>query len=503
MSVGLSTIVALNPTPLSDNGTMKTVFVEREVIERDGRTVLQQDYSHSIAEQMSRDSLGFYHSCGTPISLVADGPKKRRFVKGYDLGRGNVISVDAKVIDCAEFKDEGRGLWYVAYICPSSEANADGSNELRLYVIDDSLGNRQAADDSSKNIFESLPYEIICTEGINGHLSIDKVSDEVYVRWWNIPDSGKTIKACSYNTEIKSLDSHPLEVPETSVTLGWDCSCDCDNVDILATDETGLYVVVVSPKEYVSGKCPVIVVCLGGPFIRIPSFEEGSIYQQFTARGYMVIVPLRRGVIGLSLAWERALDGKFGYADVEDVISGTRYVLQKMHNVVDYDRICLYGASYGGFTALLIAGKHNSDHLFRAIVSHCGMSDLIHYPFECSGIPEFVMDAYAGTQDYSVYSRLMAKISPLSYVADISIPVLLVHTIDDNMVWFGQSVRFYNECIRNDVDAELILANGPHSYDIPDWDALLEYILEFIAGIPFRSQTVLGNRGICSQVPRL
>lgn len=63
--------------------------------------------------------------------------------------------------------------------------------------------------------------------------------------------------------------------------------------------------------------------------------------------GFMVVVPLRRGVIGISREWEHALEGNYGHLDVVDIIDGTKYILKKFSSLIDDSRVVLYGASYG------------------------------------------------------------------------------------------------------------------------------------------------------------
>lgn len=145
---------------------------------------------------------------------------------------------------------------------------------------------------------------------------------------------------------------------------------------------------------------------------------------------------------------------------------------------MDINRIGLYGASYGGFASLLIAGKHNDTNMFKAIVSHCGMSDLERYPYECYGNPSDVMDYYAGDEDFL---QKVKTISPYHYISRWSAPVLLVHTIDDTSVWFGQSVRAYNKGVMYSKNVDLILAPGPHSYEIQNGEHLINLIIKFFS----------------------
>ena len=95
------------------------------------------------------------------------------------------------------------------------------------------------------------------------------------------------------------------------------------------------------------------------------------------------------------------------------------------------------------------------------------------------------MNCYAGTNDEKEYLRIVQPISPYVNVCYLKIPVLLVHTLDDNCVWFGQSVRFYNRCIQYGIPARLLLAKGGHSYHIENEDALFCMIMGFLENVTF------------------
>lgn len=157
------------------------------------------------------------------------------------------------------------------------------------------------------------------------------------------------------------------------------------------------------------------MVCLGGPNIPIPNFADScSIYERFRQEGFFVIIPLRRGIIGISPEWTNGINNNVGTIDVDDILRGVVFATTEYSKVMDINRIGIYGASYGGFSSLLIAGKHNETCKFKAIVSHCGMSDLERYPYECYGNPSDVMDYYAGNEDF--YKRQKTFLHIITFV---------------------------------------------------------------------------------------
>ncbi len=243
-------------------------------------------------------------------------------------------------------------------------------------------------------------------------------------------------------------------------------------------NQYGLSVIIAS--MYKGNPLPSIVICLGGPITPIPNiYEEGSIYQTLMNNGFAIIIPLRRGVMGISPGWEDALKQHYGEYDIKDTIEATTVAITFHPEIIDKNRIYLYGGSYGGYVAELIAGKGNFDRLFRAIIAHCGVYDLASYPWHNQGNPKETMQTYGNTTDQEEYSRNVAEISPKSYVSNWDVPVLLIHHLSDMSSWFGQSVTAYNDALKREKQVSLILLPGPHTYEIKHRNKLFQHIVSF------------------------
>lgn len=243
-------------------------------------------------------------------------------------------------------------------------------------------------------------------------------------------------------------------------------------------NDSRLEVIVVRKKN--TAICSAIVICLGGPIAPIPNFlDKSSIYYHFIKQGFALIIPLRRGISGMDKEWELALDGHYGEYDVDDTIAATDFVMLHHKDVIDTKNVFLYGGSYGGYVAGLIAGKVNSSKRYKAIVTHCGVYDLVTYPWHCQGIPEETMKTYGNTTDKSVYSERVKDISPKTFVANWNVPILFIHHLNDTTTWVGQSVAAYNDALKLRKDVTLLIVHGPHTYDIPQKESLFLKIVTF------------------------
>lgn len=425
--------------------------------------VFHYDYSESITKYMENEN-GIFHSINVPINLNLRSKRHTQAIPGWDLDNGNILSLPIKICECTVGLIEDN--YYIAYTCWSG-------NSLVLHI---SEVNKRFWLNPEINAFDYARNILTIKEGINSHLQFDgtgfiwrmyetAIASSLYQRYYyDIPQERIVLLP---NTSSLPKSDYPRQL-----------LIEHDRAHFVYLRESGIYCIHIYPKER-EIKSPAIVICLGGPFLKVPDIRFlPHLYHHFSNEGYHVIIPLRRGVIGLSSEWEQELYGRYGIADVEDILSSTREFLIEFESLVDSNRLGLYGASYGGYSALLINGKHNKDLLFKSVVSHCGVFDLSSYPYHSSGNAHDIMIEYGRTDDIAAYTMNVREINPASFINDWSVPTLLVHTIDDTTTWFGQSVNAYNAALNNTrCSTDLLLTDGGHSYNISNEDAIENAIL--------------------------
>lgn len=94
--------------------------------------------------------------------------------------------------------------------------------------------------------------------------------------------------------------------------------------------------------------------------------------QFFASRGWAVFQMNFRGSTGYGRAFEEAGFKQWGQAMQNDITDGVRYLIAE--SFADPDRICVVGASYGGYAALMGAVK--TPDLYQCAVSIAGVSDV-------------------------------------------------------------------------------------------------------------------------------
>lgn len=186
---------------------------------------------------------------------------------------------------------------------------------------------------------------------------------------------------------------------------------------------------------------PLIVLPHGGPGARDPAgFDWWA--QALTSRGYAVLQPQFRGSADLGWDLEKAGFGEWGRKMQSDLSDGVKALVGA--GMVDPKRVCIVGGSYGGYAAL--AGVTLEQGVYRCAVSYAGISDMhrmIGGPWaawvdadKSSGAR--YLDRFVGAKDPT--DPIYDKISPLRHVADMNVPVLLIHSRSDSVVPYEQSV---------------------------------------------------------------
>lgn len=211
-------------------------------------------------------------------------------------------------------------------------------------------------------------------------------------------------------------------------------------VDYQASDGTDLHGYLTVPPRSPPGYVPPLVVMPhGGPEIR-DVFDYDPVVQFLASRGYAVFQPNFRGSSGFGRAFAEAGYGEWGGRMQQDVLDGVDALIAR--GLADPARMCVVGASYGGYVALRAATA--TPDRFRCVVSVAGVADLIRTQEHDRRLYGADSDAYA----YWVRSvgdprrdrdKLMER-SPVRAAAAVTAPILLVHGDQDRVVSYEESV---------------------------------------------------------------
>lgn len=122
-----------------------------------------------------------------------------------------------------------------------------------------------------------------------------------------------------------------------------------------------------------SGKgLPLVVLPHGGPYYVRDVWGFDNEAQMLSQAGYAVLQLNYRGSGGYGRAFEKAGVQQWGGTMQDDLTDATRWAIDQ--GIADRTRVCLYGASYGGYAALMGAAKEPS--LYKCAAGYVGVYDL-------------------------------------------------------------------------------------------------------------------------------
>ncbi len=176
----------------------------------------------------------------------------------------------------------------------------------------------------------------------------------------------------------------------------------------------------------VGKKPPLVVLVHGGPWVRGRSWQWDPEVQFLASRGYAVLQPEFRGSAGFGFGHLAAGFRQWGAAMQDDLADGARWAVAQGH--ADAGRICIAGASYGGYAVLM--GLARDPDLFRCGIAWVAVTDLSllysrvwsdsNEEFKTYGLNRMVGDP-------GVDAAALKAASPLHNAARIRQPLLLAY----------------------------------------------------------------------------
>jgi dipeptidyl aminopeptidase/acylaminoacyl peptidase len=171
---------------------------------------------------------------------------------------------------------------------------------------------------------------------------------------------------------------------------------------------------------------PLLVRAHGGPTSSAVNALELT-FQYLTSRGIAVVDVDYGGSTGYGREYRQSLQGQWGIVDVDDCVGAARYLVDR--GDVDGDRLAIEGGSAGGYTALAALTFRD---VFAAGISLFGIADLElleqdNHKFE-SGYDAGLIGPYPAMAE-----RYRER-SPIHFLDQISVPVLILQGLEDKVV---------------------------------------------------------------------
>jgi dipeptidyl aminopeptidase/acylaminoacyl peptidase len=207
-----------------------------------------------------------------------------------------------------------------------------------------------------------------------------------------------------------------------------------------ARDGLDIHSYLTLPPGKVAKSLPMVVIPHGGPDDR-DYLRFDWMAQFFASRGYAVLQPNFRGSTGYGQDFRDAGFHQWGRKMQDDISDGVKKTIAD--GIADPKRICIVGASYGGYAAL--AGASFTPELYACVVSYAGIADVSQI------LGDAARDAGANSSalhfwearigDRFADARALQAVSPALHADAVRAPVLLLHSTLDVTVPYTHSVR--------------------------------------------------------------
>jgi len=210
---------------------------------------------------------------------------------------------------------------------------------------------------------------------------------------------------------------------------------------------------------------PLVIMPHGGPFAR-DDWEYDPFVQFLASRGYAVLQPEFRGSTGYGKAFVEKGYGQWGRKMQDDVDDGVDWLVKA--GKVDPKRVCIMGASYGGYAALW--GAIRNPEKYRCAISFAGVTDIdaiLRYDRRSFSAPRYFkrwQTKVAGEDKID-----LDTVSPLAQAARLTIPVLIAQGEKDTTVPPRQAHQMVNALTKYHANLESVFYKEEvHGFSKPE-----------------------------------
>ncbi|GLW07101.1 hypothetical protein Misp01_22310 [Microtetraspora sp. NBRC 13810] len=233
--------------------------------------------------------------------------------------------------------------------------------------------------------------------------------------------------------------------------------------------------------ETLTGPGPLLLDVHGGPHNAwAPVFDGAHLYHQvLAARGWTVLMLNPRASDGYGEEFYTATVGAWGLADEQDFLSAVDDLVAE--GVADPGLLGLTGYSYGGYMSCWLSARTDR---FKAVIPGGCVSDLASIG-GTSDVGHFLKDLECGGE--------VVKQSPITHVAGVTAPTLLLHGEADDRCPVGQAEQWFTalrerrvpvRLVRYPGASHLFILNGRPSHRRDYNERIVEWLEKWVTGSP-------------------
>jgi dipeptidyl aminopeptidase/acylaminoacyl peptidase len=201
------------------------------------------------------------------------------------------------------------------------------------------------------------------------------------------------------------------------------------------------------------GPFPVLVDIHGGPESqrRLNYSPSGPVLQYLTSLGMAVLSLNVRGSTGYGKEYSHLDDKGKRLDSVKDVEYAVKWLRER--DDVQSDKIAVYGRSYGGFMTL--ASLVFYPDLWAAGVNMVGIANFVSFLERTGPWRRKHREAEYGELEND--REMLERISPLNYIDNIKVPMMVVHGRHDPRVPLFEAEQVVEAVRKNGQDVELLV----------------------------------------------
>ncbi|MEO5906905.1 MAG: S9 family peptidase [Saprospiraceae bacterium] len=242
---------------------------------------------------------------------------------------------------------------------------------------------------------------------------------------------------------------------------------------VKTTDNKKMLVWMIYPPNFnPEQKYPTLLYCQGGPQSPLTQFYSFRWnFQLMASMGYVVVAPNRRGMPGHGTEWNEEISKDHGGQVMEDYLSAIDAV--KNEPFVDNDRLGCVGASYGGYSAFMLAGMH--DGRFKSFISHDGIFDMrsMYGTTEELWFVDWDWGGPYWDKKNKAAQRSYKKFNPIIYVHKWDTPIMIIQGGKDYRVPIEQGLQAFQAARLKGIKSKLLFLPEENHWVLSAQNALV------------------------------
>jgi dipeptidyl aminopeptidase/acylaminoacyl peptidase len=415
----------------------------------DGQTILFTGDERQDDELNTEPTVDIY-------AVARSGGQTRRLTENPGSESNPEFSPDGRRLTYSYTAERG-SLTELRMVDVSADGTFQGSSSNVMPTWNDRFGGVHWTPDGSALRFGA---------GIGGNAHIFEVSasggEPVQLSEGDRQLSGFSTSADGVVTAFTATDAmHPAELYVhangneqrlTSFNDAWLAEIDLQPAERMAwavADGTEIEGWLVKPVGYTPGRSyPLVLKIHGGPHGAYGNTWFRT-FHVLSADGMFVLYPNPRGSSNYGHEFMYATRGKWGEMDQEDFLTGVEAAIAAYPDI-DTDRIGVSGGSYGGFFTNWLTAT--TDRFAAAVTSRSITNWESWYGYsDAQGLTEY---EFFGTpwEQRELYRRL----SPISYVENVTAPTLIIHSENDYRTPIGDGEQWFMALKKRGVPVELV-----------------------------------------------